>query len=257
MSPPIDAAERARQAFVKWSPLLIVAVAWEAAPRLGLVSPASLPPLTVVLSALWRLTRSGDLPVNAMQSLWRLGCGLGLAIVVGVALGGAMAWYRAARTVMEPLVRCIYPMPKSALIPVLLLWLGLGDLSKIALIFLGSLLPVVLGTFNGVRGLDPMLFWSASSLGRRHHQVLLGVALPGALPEILAGIRTALALSFILLVSSEFLMSSNGLGYMISFLGDGGVYDAMFATVLVVSLLGFAADRLFLALMQRALAWRG
>ncbi len=242
---------------VRWSPLAIVALAWELAPRMGLVSPAALPPLSVVLAALLRLTASGDLPVNALHSLWRLVAGLGLAIVAGVTLGLLMAWYRPVRIVVEPLVRCIYPMPKSALIPVLLLWLGLGDLSKIALIFLGSLLPVLLSTFNGVRGLDPMLFWSARSLGRRDVAILVEVALPGAIPDILAGIRTALALSFILLVSSEFLMSSNGLGYMISFLGDGGVYDAMFATVLVVSLLGFAADRVFLMLMQRALRWRG
>ena len=242
---------------IRWSPMAIVAVAWELAPRLGLVSPGALPPLSVVLAALLRLTASGDLPVNALHSLWRLGAGLGLAIVAGVVLGLLMAWYRPVRIAIEPLVRCIYPMPKSALIPVLLLWLGLGDLSKIALIFLGSLLPVLLSTFNGVRGLDPMLFWSARSLGRRDVEILVEVALPGAIPDILAGIRTALALSFILLVSSEFLMSSNGLGYMISFLGDGGVYDAMFATVLVVSLLGFAADRVFLMLMQRALRWRG
>ena len=242
---------------IRWSPLLIVALAWELAPRIGLVDPGALPPLSAVLAATWRLTLTGDLPLNAAYSMWRLVAGLSLAVVVGVSLGLAMAWYRPMRIVFEPLARCIYPMPKSALIPLLLLWLGLGDPSKIALIFLGSLLPVLLSTFNGVRGLDPMLVWSARSLGRSRFQVLREVALPAALPDILVGIRTALALSFILLVSSEFLMASNGLGYMISFLGDGGVYDAMFACVLVVSLLGFAADRLFLLLMRRAVVHRG
>ncbi|MDQ2801509.1 MAG: ABC transporter permease [Pseudomonadota bacterium] len=242
---------------VRWAPLAIVAAAWELAPRLGLVNPAALPPLSAVLAAFWQLTLSGDLLRNGAGSLWRLVCGLGLAVVVGVSLGLLMAWYIPVRVVVGPLVRCLYPLPKSALIPVLLLWFGLGDMSKIMLIFIGCLLPVLVSTFNGVRGLDPMLFWSARSMGRRPAQVLLEVALPGALPDILAGLRTALALSFILLVSSEFLMASNGLGYLISFLGDGGVYSGMFAAVLVVSLLGFAADRVFLVVMRRALAWRG
>lgn len=242
---------------MRWAPLAIVAAAWEAAPRLGIVEPTALPPLSSVLAALWGLAASGDLVRNGAASLWRLVAGLGLAVVVGVGLGLTMAWYRWVAVVVGPLARALYPMPKSALIPVLLLWFGLGNLSKIMLIFVGSLLPVMVSTYNGVRGIEPMLFWSARSLGRRRWQVLLEVALPGAMPEILAGMRTALALSFILLVSSEFLMASDGLGYLISFLGDGGVYSGMFAAVLVVSLLGFAADRVFLVVMRRVLAWRG
>ena len=164
---------------VKWSPLAIIALAWQLAPTLGLVSPSALPPITTILAALYRLTLSGDLPLkNAAHSLWRLFCGLSLAITVGITTGLLMAWYRPIRLLVEPLVRCIYPMPKSALIPVLLLWLGLGDMSKVALIFLGSLLPVLLATFNGVRGQDPMLFWSARSLGRSNLQVLREIALP-------------------------------------------------------------------------------
>jgi NitT/TauT family transport system permease protein len=241
---------------IRWSPLAILALAWEAAPRLGLVNPSALPPLSSVLVAFWHLLAGGDLLSNTLQSLWRLVAGLGLAIVVGIGLGLTMAWYTPVRIVMNPLVRCLYPLPKSALIPVLLLWLGLGDSSKIALIFLGSLLPVLIASYNGVRGLDKTLFWSARSLGCGNALVLFQVALPAALPEILTGIRTALAMSFILLVSSEFLMANNGLGYLISFLGDGGAYSAMFAAVLVVSLLGFAADRAFLLVSARVLSWR-
>lgn len=241
---------------LRWSPLAILAVAWEAVSRLGVVSPEALPPLSRVLMALWGLARSGDLGLNAVASLSRLLAGLGLAVVVGVGAGLLMAWYGPVRIVVQPLVRCLYPLPKTALIPVLLLWLGLGDASKIALIFLGSLLPILVSTYNGVRGLDQTLVWSAMSLGRGRMRVLFEVGLPGAMPEILAGLRTALALSFILLVSSEFLMARNGLGYLISFLGDGGVYGAMFAVVLLVAMMGFVADRAFLALSARLLVWR-
>jgi ABC-type nitrate/sulfonate/bicarbonate transport system permease component len=147
-------------------------------------------------------------------------------------------------------------MPKSALIPVMVLWLGFGDASKVVLIFVGCLLPVTLSAFNGARGTEEVLIWSARSLGASRARVLWEVVLPSALPELLSGIRTALALSFVLLVSSELIVARQGLGYMIGWLGDGGAYDAMFAVVLTVALLGFAADRCYLIMTRRILAWR-
>ncbi len=220
---------------IRWSPLALLALAWELAPRLGLVDAQSLPPLSVVLAALWGLALDGDLFRNGVQSLWRLVSGLGLAIVVGVPLGAAMATFRPVRIVVSPLARALYPLPKSALIPVLLLWLGLGNASKITLIFLGCLLPVLMSSYNGVRGVERVMLWSARSFGRGPMSVLFGVALPAAMPDVLAGIRSALALSFVLLVSSEFLMARDGLGYLISILGDNGAYAPMFAAVLVVA----------------------
>ncbi len=242
---------------IRWSPLALLALAWEVAPRLGLVSPQSLPPLSVVVAALWQLAKDGDLASNGVQSLWRLAAGLGLAVLIGVPLGAAMAMWRPVRVVVSPVARALYPLPKSALIPVLLLWLGLGNSSKITLIFLGCLLPVLMSSYNGVRGVERVMLWSARSFGRGPVSVLFGVALPAAMPDVLAGIRSALALSFVLLVSSEFLMARDGLGYLISFLGDNGAYAPMFAAVLVVAGAGFVADRIFLGVMQRMLAWRG
>jgi NitT/TauT family transport system permease protein len=242
---------------IRWSPIGLLALAWELAPRMGLVNPQSLPPLSVVFAALAKLAMDGDLLGNGLASLWRLVAGLGLAVLAGVPLGALMASSRLARAIVAPVARCLYPMPKSALIPVLLLWLGLGDASKITLIFLGCLLPILMSSYNGVRGVDPVMLWSARSFGRGWLEVVFGIAVPAAMPDVLAGIRSALALSFVLLVSSEFLMSRDGLGYLISFLGDGGAYAPMFAAVIVVSCLGFVADRLFMRLMRRALIWRG
>jgi NitT/TauT family transport system permease protein len=150
----------------------------------------------------------------------------------------------------------LYPLPRSALIPVMILWFGLGAASKIAAVFLGCLLPVVIGAFNGARGVEQVLIWSALAAGAKRHQVLWEVVLPAAMPEILAGIRNALALSFILLVAAELLISQRGMGYLISSYGEGGAYDAMFAGVLTVSAVGFFADRLYLLLMGWALRWR-
>jgi ABC-type nitrate/sulfonate/bicarbonate transport system permease component len=157
---------------------------------------------------------------------------------------------------MGPLVEALYPMPKSALIPVTVLWLGFGDGSKILLIFLGCMLPVTLAAYNGARSCEQQLVWSARSLGASRLRVLLDVVMPSALPELLNGIRSALALSFVLLVSSELIVARKGLGYLIGFLGEGGLYDAMFAVVLVVAFMGFFADRIYQAFANRVLAWR-
>jgi NitT/TauT family transport system permease protein len=224
--------------------------------RLGLVSADVLPSLSAVASAWWNLAVDPDLWRNTLASLYRGGAGLALAILVGGALGIAMAWWRPVNALASPLVEMLYPMPKSALIPVTVLWLGFGDGSKILLIFLGCMLPVTLGAFNGARSCEQALVWSARSMGASRLNVLWDVVVPSALPELLNGIRTALALSFILLVSSELIVARAGLGYLIGFLGEGGVYDAMFAVVLMVAFLGFFADRLYMLAANRVLRWR-
>jgi len=224
--------------------------------QFGLVSRDLLPSLSDVLSATWKLAREGDLWTNGAASLYRGGAGLALAVIVGAVLGILMAWWRAVDAFVGPLVEALYPMPKSALIPVTVLWLGFGDGSKILLIFLGCMLPVTLAAYNGARSCEQALVWSARSLGASRLRVLWDVVAPSALPELVNGVRTALALTFVLLVSSELIVARAGLGYLIGFLGEGGVYDAMFAVVLVVAFLGFFADRLYQRATRRMLAWR-
>jgi NitT/TauT family transport system permease protein len=245
-----------KAALIRYAPLLILAAAWEAAVRFGVVSELLLPSLTSVITAWFDLLKGGDLWLNTAASLYRAGAGLLLAIVVGGALGIAMAWYRPVNALVSPLVEMLYPMPKSALIPVTVLWLGFGDGSKILLIFLGCMLPVTLGAFNGARSSDQAVIWSARSMGASRLGVLWDVVLPSALPELMNGVRTALALSFVLLVSSELIVARSGLGYLIGYLGEGGVYDAMFAVVLTVAFLGFFADRVYQRLERRVLRWR-
>jgi NitT/TauT family transport system permease protein len=240
----------------RYLPLVLLAVGWELAARLGFVSQLALPPLSQVALAWLEMLKSGELFVHGASSLWRAGAGLALAVVIGAALGIAMAWWRPVNAALGPLVEMLYPMPKSALIPVTVLWLGFGDGSKILLIFLGCMLPVTVGTFNGARGSDQVLVWSARSMGANRLTVLWDVVVPSALPEMLNGIRTALALAFILLVSAELIVAREGFGYLIGYLGANGTYDAMFAVVLTVAFLGFAADRAYQVLMQRLLIWR-
>ncbi|ARP99406.1 ABC transporter permease [Pseudorhodoplanes sinuspersici] len=241
---------------IRYLPLLILAVAWEAASRLQLVSSLALPPLSDVIVAWWDLLKSGELLTNGAASLWRASAGLFLAIVIGATLGIFMAWWRPVNVVLSPLVEALYPMPKSALIPVTVIWLGFGDGSKILLILLGCMLPVTIGAYNGARGCDQALVWSARSMGASRMRMLWDVVVPSATPELLNGIRTALALSFILLVSSELIVAREGLGYLIGTLGANGTYDAMYAVVLTVAFIGFAADRIYQVIQDRMLRWQ-
>jgi len=237
-------------------PLIILAIAWELISRFELVSSTALPSLTDVAASWWSMVVDGELIKNGAASLYRAAAGLALAVVLGIAFGIGMAWWKPINALLGPLVEAFYPMPKSALIPVTVIWLGFGDGSKILLILMGCMVPITIGAFNGARDSDQALVWSARSMGASRLRMLWDVVIPSALPELLNGIRTALALSFILLVSSELIVARDGLGYLIGYLGANGTYDAMFAVVLTVAFLGFAADRIYQMFMHRMLAWR-
>jgi NitT/TauT family transport system permease protein len=244
------------QTAFRYLPLALIALAWEAAARLNIVDTLALPPLSRIAAAWLDLMRDGELVDNGAASLYRGGAGLVLAVIVGGGLGIAMARSRLLDMFVNPLVELFYPLPKSALIPVTVLWLGFGDGSKILLIFLGCMIPVTIGAYNGARGSDHALIWSARSMGAGRLRLMLDVVVPSALPELLNGIRTALALAFILLVSSELIVSQKGFGYLIGYLGSTGSYEGMYAVVLTVAFLGFAADRVYQLLIQWLLQWR-
>lgn len=240
---------------IRYLPLVILAAFWEIAARAGRGS-FTLPSLVDISIAWFDLVKSGELLTNGADSIYRAFVGLALAVIIGTMLGVFMALSRAANILISPLVELFYPLPKSALIPITVIWLGFGDASKILLIFLGCMLPVTIGAYNGARSTEQVLLWSASSMGAGHLRMMRDVVIPSALPELLNGIRTALALSFILLVTSELIASRKGFGYLIGLYGSGGIYDAMFATVLTVALLGFFADRGFQLVTQRAMSWQ-
>lgn len=241
---------------LRYLPIVLLLALWEAASRFGWVSPQVLPSLTAVGQSWWRMAQGGELAAHGSASLLRGAAGLALSIVAGTALGIAMAAFRPVRTTLQPLVTFLYPLPKSALIPVIMIWMGLGHAAQITVIFLGCLLPVTLSAYNGASGVERTLVWSAMSLGARRSELLRHVLLPAALPELLSGIRIALALAFVLLVSAEMVGARQGIGFLISFLGEGGNYPGMFAAVFTVMAFGFAADRLYLWASRRLLRWR-
>lgn len=240
---------------IRYLPILLIAIVWEMLPALGIVSETLLPPMTTIAADFFRMLGDAEIYQHAGSSLYRALSGLAIAIVFGVAAGVLMAWYRPVRVVLNPVVQLFYPMPKSALIPVMIIWLGIGSASKIVLIFLGCMLPVIISAYNGARGVEQVYVWSARSLGAKPREVLWEIVLPAAMPQILNGIRTSLAICFVLLVSSELLISQQGLGYLIGILGDNGIYPAMFAVIFMVVAMGFFADRIYLFVSKRVLSW--
>jgi NitT/TauT family transport system permease protein len=243
-------------AFIRYLPVFLLFGIWEVAARLGWISTDVLPAVSSILAYWWHLLRNGDLLTHVGASMFRESTGLALSIVVGMVLGIAMAISRRTERVIQPFITFFYPLPKSALIPIIIVWFGLGHSSQIAVIFLGCLLPIVLSSFNGAKGVETALVWSARSLGATSAQIVRQVVVRAAMPEILAGIRVALALSFVLLVSAEMVGGRQGMGFLISFLGEQGDYAGMFAVVFTVVAIGFAADRLYLAFTGYALRWR-
>jgi ABC-type nitrate/sulfonate/bicarbonate transport system permease component len=244
------------QLVIRYLPVAIFFLVWEIVTVTGIVSRQLLPGLEVIFEAFAAILASGEFVFSAYKSLTRAAAGLGAAVVLGILIGLFMATNRIFLWLINPIVRIFYPMPKSALIPLVMIWFGLGDSSKVFLIFLGCLLPVIISTYNGARGVGQVLLWSASSLGASRFEILREVILPAALPDILAGCRTALAFSFILMVSSEFVIAKDGLGFLIATLGDGGNYPAMFAVILAVAGIGFAADRIYAAFAASRLHWK-
>jgi NitT/TauT family transport system permease protein len=241
---------------MRYSPLLILAVAWEIASRFGWVNQYALPPLSEVLVSWLTFLSDPSFYYHAGMSLMRASIGLLLAITVGVMLGISMASFRWVDATIGPIVQLFYPMPKSALIPLTILWFGLGHTSKIFLIFLGCLLPMTMSSYNGARGVEKVLLWSSASLGASRWSRIRDVVFFASLPSIMAGLRTALALASVLFVSSELVIANEGLGYLIRMTGDGGQYPAMFAVVLTVVTVGFLADRLVQMATGRVLKWR-
>lgn len=239
----------------RYLPILLLVLLWESVTRLGLVSDLALPKFSAVAVELRGLFGS-DLFLHTWKSLYRGIAGLLAAVAIGIPAGMLMARYAPVRMLLNPLMQSLYPMPKSALIPLTIMWIGLGDASKITLIFIGCLLPVVVSAYNAARGVDEILLWSARGLGASEGDLMREIILPAATPEILNGVRTALALSFILVVAGELIIANNGIGYLIDTLGEDGELAGMFAAVVVISGIGFAADRLFVLLSRYLLRWR-
>ena len=236
-------------------PVLFLLGIWEALTRANLLDRSFLPTVTSILAAIADLVRGGDIAANLFTSLFRNFAGLALGVAAGVAVGVAMATWAAADGFFGPLVAVTYSLPKSALVPLFLLWFGIGTITDIATVFLACLLPMVVHTYQGIKGVPSVLVWSARAMGTPSARLLRRVMIPAALPLILTGARIALGFSFVLTISAEMIASTDGIGKLIFMYGENGSYNYMFAAISVVVAVAYGADRGLLAGMRVLLRW--
>ena len=202
------------------------------------------------------MTASGELPTNVLVSLGRIGAGVLIGGAMGVALALVGGLSRLGETFVDPPLQIVRALPIPALTSLFIVWLGIGETPKVALIALGVAFPVYLNLFAGIRAVDVRLLEAAKSLGLRGRSLILNVVLPGAMPSLLQGFRYALQFALLILVVAETINASAGLGYLINNARDFLRTDVIVVCLIVYALLGLAADALVRALERRALAWR-
>jgi len=200
------------------------------------------------------MATSGELWPHVWSSMIRAYGGFALGAFAGVFLGLFAGVSRAAGMFLDPLVSLTYPVPKIVLLPILVVWLGFGDASKIATIAISVFFPVFINAFAGTRAVPRLYVWAARNMGARPGRTFFRVVLPAAMSHVLAGIRVGLALAFVVLFAAELFGASSGLGYLIGRAEESGRFDLMFVAILAITFIGFASDRAFVALRRRLLA---
>jgi ABC-type nitrate/sulfonate/bicarbonate transport system permease component len=213
------------------------------------------PPVTRIFQAWVSDLLDGTLISNLVATFWRQMLGYWLAVVLGIGVGLAMGYYRVAYNLMEPLIEVFRPIPGPAYLPVLVLFVGIGDEMKVVLILVASLFPILLNTYSGVRSIDPVQFDTARTLGLTTPQTLREIVLPAALPQILTGMRISLAISLILAILSEMIVSNDGLGYFTLLAERTFKVPDMYAGIFTLAMFGYALNRLFLFGEARLIRW--
>jgi ABC-type nitrate/sulfonate/bicarbonate transport system permease component len=221
--------------------LVSILLGWEAIARLGWVPALFLPAPTAVIAEAARMARSGELWRHLLVSLARVGLGFGLGAAVGTALGLLLGVSRVAWAITNPLIAATYPIPKIALLPLMILWLGIGETPKVVMIALGVFFPIVINTYAGVRGTDPFLVKTAKSLGAGPWQLIRKVVLPSALPTILAGYRLGTGIALLLVVSAEMINATSGIGFLILNSGDLMLTGKLMVGLVILSVLGLVS----------------
>jgi len=262
VSPRIPARDRARvlerreHPAVRVGALVAVVVLWELATRTGSIPALFLPsPSSVAASAL-EMLQTGELAEHVVTSLRRLVLGFGLGTLGGVAVGLAVGVFSLAEAVGNPLIAATFPIPKIALLPLLILWLGIGEASKVAVIMLGVFFPMAINTFAGVRHADPLLVRAAVSFGAGWASLIRKVLLPSALPMIFAGLKLGAGTSLLLLVAAEMIAANSGIGFLVLNAQNLMETTKLMVGIVLLSLLGVCSHWLLARLERIAIPWK-
>jgi len=233
-----------------------VLILWQLASQFEVLNPALVPsPAEVARSAVAAI-RDGSLLHNTAVSIGRVLLGFAVALVVAIPVGMLIGMSRIVQGLTEPLIELLRPIPPIALIPLAILWFGIGEASKVAIIAYGAFFPIFVSTLSGFRDVDPVHIRAARTLGATRYELFRDVVLPTAYPQIVTGARLGMSMAFIVLVAAELIASSAGLGYMINYARITFKTDEIFVGICTIGVLGFVLNKGLLELERRIVRWK-
>ena len=238
-----------------WFSVIALAVAWQGFASSGLVTPFMLPKLSVVAARIWSDALSGELVQNLSLTLYRSLVGFVIAAAAGIPLGILIARNRAVHWLFDPIISVGFPMPKIAFLPIVTLWLGFYDVSKISMVVLDAIFPVVTATVAGTFAVEREILWSARNLGASERQLLREIVLPAALPQILTGLQVALPIALIVCIVAEMKMGGVGLGGAMITASRFADSPGVFAGIVEIAVAGYCLVKLMAVVRRRMLAW--
>ncbi len=250
-------ADRARSLWRGAGTIVVVLAIYEAVARSGHFAPALMPPLGIVARTLLDSLLDGSMFEHAAATLYRVLCGFGLAVFVGLPLGVLMGRFRPVENFVLPLASALMPIPSLAWIPVFILWFGLGNTVTILIVFYAALFPMLLNTWSGVRAVNPIWLRAAGAMGANENALFWKVIIPGASPFIIAGLRQSFLRAWVAVIGAEMLAASNfGLGWVIFDAKEFLNTDVMLSSLIVIGFIGFITERLVFGSLERATIYR-
>lgn len=258
-APEAGAAGRALRsaawALAHFASIAVLLVAWEIFARSGAVTMFVLPPFSAVAERIWADASDGSLWINIGLTLYRTFVGFLLACVTGIGLGVAMARTALARWFFDPIISVGFPMPKVVFLPVIILWLGVFDASKIMMVTLEAIFPIVTATVLGIQSVGHELVWSARNMGAKDRELLWQVLLPAALPQIMTGLQVALPIALIVAVFTEMAMGGFGVGGNMMHASRFADSRGVFAGIVEIAIVGYCLVKGLAILRRRLLLW--
>jgi ABC-type nitrate/sulfonate/bicarbonate transport system permease component len=235
--------------------ILVLLIAWEIFARSGKVTAFMLPPFSTVAERIYADAIGGELWRNLWVTMFRAITGFAIAAVGGIALGAMMARSRIVRWFFDPIISVGFPMPKIAFLPIIILWLGLYDVSKISVVVFDAIFPVVTATLAGLAGVEKELIWSGRNMGASERELMWQVALPAALPQILTGLQVALPIALIVAIIAEMAMGGYGLGGAMMSASRFADSRGVFAGIVEIAIVGYALIKAMALIRRRLLVW--
>jgi ABC-type nitrate/sulfonate/bicarbonate transport system permease component len=254
-APALRIARSLLWGFARMSSVLLLLLVWEALSRGGKFTPYQLPAPTAVLDRIWSEALSGDLAINTALTLYRALVSFAICAVGGVLIGMAMSRNKIANWFFDPIISVGFPMPKIAFLPVVILWLGVYDVSKITIIVIDAIFPVIAATVIAIQNVEREFIWSARNMGATNREVLCQIVLPAAMPQIMTGLQVALPLTLIVAVVAEMLMGGYGLGGAMMTASRFANSVGVFAGIVEIAVIGYIMVKAMAMIRRRLLIW--